>query len=60
MLFREWKEGRLEDVGEDRGMPRDDDDDEDRMEVDDDGVRDHEMSQEERSLSEDSMEGLYV
>jgi len=60
MLFREWKEGRLEDGGEDRGMPGDDSDD-DRMEVDDsdDNVRDHEMSGKERGMSEDSMEGLY-
>jgi len=56
-LFREWKEGRLEDGGEDRGMPGDDD----RMEIadSDDDVRDHEMSNKERGMSEDSMEGLY-
>jgi len=61
MLFREWKEGRLEDGGEDGGVPIDDSDD-DRMEVDDSdfNVRDHEMSVEERGTSEDSMGGLYV
>lgn len=42
-------------------MPEDDDG-EDRMEIDgfDGGVRDHEISDEERGMSEDSMEGLYI
>ena len=41
-------------------MPGDDRDD-DRMEIadSDDDVRDHEMSDKERGMSEDSMEGLY-
>jgi len=65
MLFREWKEGRLESIGEDRGMARDEDD-EDKMEVenfDGGGVqqheRDHEMPDGERDSDVDSMEGLY-
>ena len=63
MLFREWKEGRLESIGEDRGMARDEDD-EDKMEVENfDGVqqheRDHEMPDGERDSDVDSMEGLY-